>query len=289
MPRGPAAALAGGCCATVGAFNATPARTRRGVGIACMWYGIGNTVARQSRRRCGSGSTPTGRVIALQRRGRHRPGLEHDPVQIAADALGVPAAAIDLVMGDTDRTADAGKTSASRQTFVSGNAAELAGAELRRADPATRQCRRRTRRSSSTTARPDQRRRRRERRSTSPTCRADDDGDVLLGRGPLRSADRAARRATARACPMPTYGFAAQIAEVEVDLELGTVKVLQDRRRARRRPGDQPDPGRRPDPRRHRPGPRPRADGGVRPRPHREPARLPDPDRSATCRRSSAS
>ena len=53
-------------------------------------------------------------------------------VQIAADALGVQADAVGLVSGDTDRTADAGKSSASRQTFVSGNAARLAGEDLRR-------------------------------------------------------------------------------------------------------------------------------------------------------------
>src|SRR3546814_11797933 len=38
---------------------------------------------------------------------------------------------IEYVMGDTDRTRDAGKTSASRQTFVSGKAVELAGRDLR--------------------------------------------------------------------------------------------------------------------------------------------------------------
>ena len=52
-------------------------------------------------------------------------------VQICADALGIPASQFDLVMGDTDLTADAGKTSASRQTFVSGKAAQLAGECLR--------------------------------------------------------------------------------------------------------------------------------------------------------------
>ena len=53
-------------------------------------------------------------------------------VQIAADALGVAPSVLELVSGDTDRTADAGKSSASRQTFVSGNAARLAGEDLRR-------------------------------------------------------------------------------------------------------------------------------------------------------------
>ena len=51
--------------------------------------------------------------------------------QIAADALGVPVHSLSLIDGDTDRTPDCGKTSASRQTFVSGKAALLAGRALR--------------------------------------------------------------------------------------------------------------------------------------------------------------
>jgi len=52
-------------------------------------------------------------------------------LQIAADALGLPPRAFRMVVGDTDLTLDAGKTSASRQTFVSGNAARLAAEDLR--------------------------------------------------------------------------------------------------------------------------------------------------------------
>ena len=52
-------------------------------------------------------------------------------VQICADALGLPASQFEYVMGDTDLTADAGKTSASRQAFVSGKATQLAGEHLR--------------------------------------------------------------------------------------------------------------------------------------------------------------
>src|SRR5664280_1636089 len=50
--------------------------------------------------------------------------------QMFADAAGLPLACVQQVMGDTDRTADAGKSSASRQTFVSGNAARAAGVAL---------------------------------------------------------------------------------------------------------------------------------------------------------------
>ena len=52
--------------------------------------------------------------------------------QIFADAVGLPLALVDQVMGDTDLTTDAGKTSASRQTFISGNATKFAGEALRR-------------------------------------------------------------------------------------------------------------------------------------------------------------
>ena len=51
--------------------------------------------------------------------------------QIFAQAMGVPLSAVTLVGPDTDITPDAGKTSASRQTFITGNAARLAGAALR--------------------------------------------------------------------------------------------------------------------------------------------------------------
>ena len=48
------------------------------------------------------------------------------------EKLKLPLQAFRLVVGDTDLTADAGKTSASRQTLVSGNAARLASEDLRR-------------------------------------------------------------------------------------------------------------------------------------------------------------
>jgi CO/xanthine dehydrogenase Mo-binding subunit len=51
--------------------------------------------------------------------------------QICADALGAPIAQFDLVSGDTAITPDCGKTSASRQTFVTGKAAHMAGSKLR--------------------------------------------------------------------------------------------------------------------------------------------------------------
>ena len=51
--------------------------------------------------------------------------------QIFATALGVSIDKVELIGADTDVTPDAGKTSASRQTYVSGNAARLSGEALR--------------------------------------------------------------------------------------------------------------------------------------------------------------
>jgi len=105
-------------------------RIRRGAGIACMWYGCGNT----------SMSNPSTMRVTLARDGALTlyngavdigQGSATIMLQICADALGLPLAAFDQVRGDTDLTEDAGKTSASRQTFVSGKAAYLAGRDLR--------------------------------------------------------------------------------------------------------------------------------------------------------------
>src|SRR5260370_14779783 len=111
--------------------NATGA-LRRGVGVAGMWYGCGNT----------SLPTPSTLRIGLKRDGRialHQGAVDIGQgsntivTQICADALGAPIDRFDLVSGDTSMTPDCGKTSASRQTFVTGKAAYMAGIELRRA------------------------------------------------------------------------------------------------------------------------------------------------------------
>ncbi|MBX6320961.1 MAG: molybdopterin-dependent oxidoreductase [Rhodospirillaceae bacterium] len=205
------------------AFNREAAGPlRRGAGIGCMWYGIGNT----------SLSNPSTMRVGLARDGTLTlyngavdigQGSNTIMAQLCADALGVPVSALRIVMGDTDRTADAGKTSASRQAFISGNAAKAAGEDLRRrilrlanAGPAARLLIEGARivvedgdavRTIDLAALP-----------------ADADGDVLVGTGhfdpPTTPLD-----ANGQGVPYATYGFAAQVAEVEVDGALGTVKV----------------------------------------------------------------
>jgi CO/xanthine dehydrogenase Mo-binding subunit len=114
------------------AFNTCRKKTyRRGVGVAAMWYGCGNTsLSNPSTIRLGL--KPSGRLSLHQGGVDIGQGSNTVITQICADALGAPIAWFDLVPPDTDLTPDCGKTSASRQTFVTGKAAELAGRALRR-------------------------------------------------------------------------------------------------------------------------------------------------------------
>jgi aldehyde oxidoreductase len=234
----------------VAAHNAGRPRSRRGIGLACMWYGCGNT----------SLPNPSAMRVALARDGSLTffngavdigQGSSTVLLQIAADALGLPPRAFRMVVGDTDLTLDAGKTSASRQTFVSGNAARLAALDLRRkilalanAGPNAKLAldgtclsitdgdASRTIDLASMASFP-----RSVSGSGNPTPRVlvagfplsaplgGNDGVVLEGLGtwdpPTTALDE-----NGQGVPYATYGFAAQMAEVEVDTVLGTVKVI---------------------------------------------------------------
>jgi CO/xanthine dehydrogenase Mo-binding subunit len=205
-------------------FNASGGTRRRGAGIACMWYGIGNT----------SLSNPSTMTVGLRADGTLTlyngavdigQGSNTIMVQICADALGVPADRFSLVMGDTDLTADAGKTSASRQTFVSGKAAQLAGEDLRRQilRLANVGAAARIELADGRLAVVEGGRRHPIDLGALP---ARENGDVLLGSGTF-DPPTTALDADGQGVPYATYAFAAQMAEVEVDVELGTVKVLR--------------------------------------------------------------
>lgn len=202
----------------IAAFNAKGGVRRRGVGIGCMWYGIGNTsMSNPSRIRIGL--SPEGTLTLYNGAVDIGQGSNTIMTQIAADALGLPVGQFALVSGDTDRTADAGKTSASRQTFVSGRAAEGAGRDLRQ----------RILRLA----------------NAGPDAVLSLDGAALTVRGgaEVRLIDLASTGAlvgegtfdppttpldaNGQGIPYATYAFAAQMAVVEVDTELGTIDVLR--------------------------------------------------------------
>ena len=205
-------------------FNATSGRTRRGVGIGCMWYGIGNTaMSNPSNMRVGIAKNAT--ITFYNGCADIGQGTNTTMLQVVSDAVGLPMEQFRTITGDTDLTLDAGKSSASRQAFVSGKAAELAGKALRarvlEAVGATEPARiaiasgRLSVEDAGGTHSVDL-------ASLDP----DERGDVLVGIGrfdpPTTKLD-----ADGQGIPYATYGFAAQIAEVEVDLQLGTTRVLR--------------------------------------------------------------
>lgn len=118
--------------ANCAAFNATNSTHKRGVGLAAGWYGCGNT-SMPNPSTIRAGLRADGTVVLHQGAMDIGQGSNTVIPQIFARALGVPVRQIALIGADTDLTPDAGKTSASRQTFVTGNAARLAGEALRAA------------------------------------------------------------------------------------------------------------------------------------------------------------
>nr|WP_291336376.1 molybdopterin cofactor-binding domain-containing protein [Defluviimonas sp.] len=207
------------------AFNReTDGPLRRGVGIASGWYGCGNT-SLPNPSTIKAGVRADGRILLHQGAMDIGQGANTVIAQIFATALGVPVTAIDLIGADTDVTPDAGKTSASRQTFVSGNAARACGEALRARvlgmvnasetavltfapcaitvdDGASRH------------------------RIALDPLAADADGYVLAASGhydpPTKPLD-----ANGQGEPYAQFGYAAQLAAAEVDTGLGTVRLLR--------------------------------------------------------------
>jgi CO/xanthine dehydrogenase Mo-binding subunit len=112
-------------------WTAAPAAPckKRGVGIGAMWYGIGNTgvqnpsTARVEMDRDGSVTLFTGCADIGQ-------GSSTVLSQITAEVLGIESSAVRLLTADTKLTTNAGATSASRQTYISGNAVKQAAEQL---------------------------------------------------------------------------------------------------------------------------------------------------------------
>ena len=205
-------------------FNSRNAGLRRGVGVAGMWYGCGNT----------SLPNPSTVRVGLKRDGRialHQGAVDIGQgsntivTQICADALGAPIELFDLISGDTALSPDCGKTSASRQTFVTGKAAQMAGLQLRNKILALAK--------------------------VCECATIDFQGDAVIVTEKGQSAtipllplplDEYGYVVTAEATfdpptqpldengqgtPYAVFGFGAHLAEIEVDTELGTVRVLK--------------------------------------------------------------
>ncbi|MHB2266490.1 molybdopterin-dependent oxidoreductase [Aliihoeflea sp. PC F10.4] len=205
-------------------FNAKAGERRRGVGVASCWYGCGNTgIPNPSTMKIGI--TPKGRVVMHQGAVDIGQGSNTVIPQICSEALGLPLSAFDFVHGDTGVTPDAGKTSASRQTYISGKAAEKAGRALRE------RILRHANVSDDAVVGIGEgeiivRQGEAKRVIALGEIAPDDDGFVFAA---IESYDppTVALDADGQGKPYAVYGWGAQIAELEVDMLLGTVRVVK--------------------------------------------------------------
>ncbi len=199
---------------------------RRGIGIGSMWYGIGNTgIANPSTARIEL--NPRGEVklyIGVADIGQ---GSDIVLLQIASESLGTELGEIQLIRADTSLTPDAGATSASRQTYITGNAILRAIKNLKE-----------------------------EVIKEASHLLNENEGDLFIEDGevkhrqklclaiPLQEVAIRAKKTirgegifnpettrldpdTGQGIPYATYAFATHLAEVEVDIDTGRVKVLR--------------------------------------------------------------
>ncbi len=204
------------------AVNDSGARIRRGVGVASCWYGCGNT-ALPNPATIRLGVTAEGRIVLHQGAVDIGQGANTVIAQICADALGVALSDLELVGADTAFTPDCGKTSGSRQTFVTGNAALRAGRALRGRILAL------TNMGQDAVIRPLPGALRvsdgRGERHIDLAALAPDEHGYVLAAEETYDPPTGALDEDGQGHPYAVYGYGAQMAEVEVDTGLGTVRV----------------------------------------------------------------
>ena len=204
--------------------NKENATLKRGVGVAAGWYGCGNT-SLPNPSTIKAGIRTDGTVVLHQGAMDIGQGANTVISQIFATALGIPVTQLERVGADTKVTPDAGKTSASRQTYVSGSAARLSG-EAMRAQILQR-------------------------------VNADETAEIRIEDGQIRVLDVAAEHTidlknlaedaegyvltsletydpptkpldeNGQGVPYAQFGYAAHLVVVEVDTALGTIKPLK--------------------------------------------------------------
>jgi CO/xanthine dehydrogenase Mo-binding subunit len=200
---------------------------KRGLGVGCMFYGIGYGFSRQDISSATVEICEDGSVIVRSGEVDYGQGSDTIFCQIVAEELGLRYDEIQLITADTFTTPNAGPTSASRVTYVTGNAVLKAA----RAVKATMQ-------------------------SVAEDILGERDPTFSDGEISCASADkRISFQDLARACHLrgvqivetawhdittkdvdpatgqgdayATYAWASQLAEVEVDTETGKVEVLR--------------------------------------------------------------
>lgn len=182
-------------------------RTRKndhtGFGLGCMYYGIGNTGVSNPANAC-LNITGDGK-IALHT-GACEIGQGSDTVlaQILQEALGLKMEDIVLVRGDTETSKDAGSSSASRQTYISGGAVFDAAKKMRQYLDEKGFYKGRTIRK---------------------IYASEADKKLLEHNGFFDPPTTPVDPETSKGSPYATYAFATHMTEVEVERETGSCRV----------------------------------------------------------------
>jgi CO/xanthine dehydrogenase Mo-binding subunit len=108
------------------------AHIRRGVGFACGFKNVGFSFGAQEQ--CSAeielhGVSEIDEVVLYHAGAEVGQGTHTAMAQMTAEAVGVPIEKVRLIVSDTAQTADSGSASASRLTFMSGNAIRGAAEE----------------------------------------------------------------------------------------------------------------------------------------------------------------
>jgi len=200
---------------------------RSGVGVASMWYGIGTTTG-ETPSHADVALLPSGRVAVLVGVTDAGQGSDYLLRRVAADTLDVPLEQVDLVRGDTDLTRDTGSCTGSRVCFYVGNAVRIASEALKRVIVETA-----AREIGSAEEMLELRQGRVVSRTTQArgmsleelARRLDLRDGGLRTSGTFEPGTSSLDPATGTGRPYATYASATQMAEVDVDIEKGAVRV----------------------------------------------------------------
>ncbi len=171
-----------------------PARKARGIGIACCFKNVGFSLGFVDE--CWAtvelhGSGEIERAVVRHAGADVGQGSHQAMLQMAAEALGLPIERIELIASDTSQTENSGSASASRMTFMAGNAI-LGAARLAKA-----------------------------------MWENEEDRPCIATYRYVPRPTTPYDPETGAADPNISYGYCAQAVEVEVDLDTGHIQVLR--------------------------------------------------------------
>jgi CO/xanthine dehydrogenase Mo-binding subunit len=120
-----------GLLAGDGSDTALAPHQRRGWGLSVVCFGLGYGDGFPDASRARVKFSGEGRLEVCIGGVEYGQGLPNVVAQIAAEELGLPVSQVVVNWGDTGRTLESGSTSASRQTYFTGNAVKIAASELK--------------------------------------------------------------------------------------------------------------------------------------------------------------